>query len=411
MHNQAIAINTMSTSTNDAVSSRVNLERMQHEIVTSAEDLVAMERDWTGLYAACANPQPAFQSFAWCLEWCRQFLGSGGGDDRLSIVCGYADGRLATVWPLVVERKLGLRTLKWLGEPVSQYGDVLVRNDPRRDVWIEEGLDFIRSSIGCDLVNLAKVREDSPLAKIFAREGCERMANEQAPFVDLQQFDSIDSFRKAQSKKTRRTRRRMRVLLEEQGVLKFEIHHGGKAAVAAIENAFAFKAAWLEQRGIISRAFSNNRVLEFWTGLAQRDNKKSGLIVAVLSCGDQPIAIEIGLRVGDVHVAHVGSFHPEFEKFSPGSLQMEELIGACLEQGITTYDLLAPHDTYKERWASGRIGVSDYVLPVTAAGRAWSKLSRLQLQKLAKEQFARLPKFARQSIAQVAGVRAMSGAR
>lgn len=409
MNNQAAALNTISNNPNCGGSSRARSEHVQHKVITSVEDLLALEHEWADVFGDCANSQPAFLSFAWCLEWCRHFLSDMQGQDRLSIVCGYADGRLVSVWPLMAERRIGLTTLKWLGAPVSQYGDALVLNDPRRTTWIREGLQFIKTSVRCDLIDFSRVRGDSLVGQVLAEDGCHPVASEKAPFVNLRQFKSIDDFRKAQSKKTRRTRRRMRVLLEERGSLTFELHRGGCAAGSAIEQAFAFKAAWLEQRGIISRAFSDKRVLEFWTGLAHQDPEQSGLVVAVLSCGQQPLAIEIGLRTGDTHVAHIGSFHPEFEKVSPGSLQMEELISVCLEDDVSTYDLLAPHDTYKERWASGSVAVHDYVLPVSAAGMAWSKFSGLRLQKLAKDQFAKLPKFVRQSIAQMSGRRSMAG--
>jgi CelD/BcsL family acetyltransferase involved in cellulose biosynthesis len=84
-------------------------------------------------------------------------------------------------------------------------------------------------------------------------------------------------------------------------------------------------------------------------------------------------------RFGFIHkghyIAHVGSFDPAYASCAPGTLQIDDTIKACFEEGIHTYDLLAPADDCKRALGTASIPVRDWVLPRTARGMLYCRVA------------------------------------
>jgi CelD/BcsL family acetyltransferase involved in cellulose biosynthesis len=56
---------------------------------------------------------------------------------------------------------------------------------------------------------------------------------------------------------------------------------------------------------------------------------------------------------------------------------MDEIVAHCRTQGIATYDLLAPADSYKRAIAHGAVPVRDYAAALTTSGHAAVLAARL----------------------------------
>jgi CelD/BcsL family acetyltransferase involved in cellulose biosynthesis len=50
----------------------------------------------------------------------------------LAIVTAHREDRLIALWPLVLVGSGGLKLVRWMGEPVSQYGEVLIAMCPTK---------------------------------------------------------------------------------------------------------------------------------------------------------------------------------------------------------------------------------------------------------------------------------------
>jgi len=97
-------------------------------LVTDRAAFDALEPEWTDLFDRAGRGTQVFQTFNWNWHWCNHYLGDGSQGSAapaLAVVTARRAGRLVMVWPLVRERVAGLCQLSWMGEPVSQYGDVL----------------------------------------------------------------------------------------------------------------------------------------------------------------------------------------------------------------------------------------------------------------------------------------------
>ena len=366
-------------------------------VVSNCDDLNMLQPDWDALFGRARGRSLHFASFAWCQQWWLQY---GDAADVPLVVVGRLGDRVVLIWPLQLSSGLGGRTLSTLGMPLTQYSDVLVEDDDCASQWIVEAQDHLRKSAVGDLLELARVRDDSALSAALMGVGAEVDARQHAPTLDLTRFDDIDAYRMALSKKARKHRKRMRRLLSELGELKFQISNGGPEAAAAIDRAFDFKAAWLDEKGLVSAAIGDSRTREFWKSLTE-NGEAAGLVVSELRCGDVSVAVEIGLRCRGRHVAHVGSYNPEYEQFSPGTVQMEDTIRDCMENGIEVYDLLPPDDEYKLRWANQSEDVSDYAFALGGRGRVLKGIGAMNVKGIIKTGFYSLPKGMRKTLAGV----------
>src|SRR4029453_3887517 len=97
-------------------------------LVSERSAFDALEPEWNDLFRRAGRDAQLFQTFNWNWHWANHYLDAASGERKrgaLAIVTARRNGRLVMVWPLVAERVAGLRVLRWMGEPVSQYGAVL----------------------------------------------------------------------------------------------------------------------------------------------------------------------------------------------------------------------------------------------------------------------------------------------
>ena len=139
-------------------------------LVAERQDFDALEAEWNELFIRSAGPTHVFQSFNFCWHWANHYLGSSRGGIpglNLSVVTGRRNGRLVMVWPLVCERVRGITQTFWMGDPVSQYGDVLIDADVDALPAMRAALDFLRARTNSDLLRLRRVRSDSNVAPLM----------------------------------------------------------------------------------------------------------------------------------------------------------------------------------------------------------------------------------------------------
>lgn len=365
-------------------------------VIDDLAGLDALRNEWLALETEHGASHQMFQSFHWVRHWCDHFLNQPGTD--LCIVTARVASRLVMIWPLVQECRLGQCHIKWLGEPVSQYGDALVVDGAETTALILAGLDFISSALGDDIVILRKVRADSNVAKALENRGIAPTSTDSAPYASLPNDTSFDAFAQRYPTKARKNRRRHRRRLEETGPVTFEILGGSERAQALIHMAIGYKRQWLKDRSLLSRAFTDDRFNGFFETMPSRLNAATvpscQLQVFALLCDGHPVAINVGFRSGDRMLIHIAAYDPAFERFSPGSLLFEASIKYCLENGIAVFDLLSPGDSYKADWADETVEVRDYALGLTRKGRAYDALFIRRLRPAAKFAMARMPRLA-----------------
>lgn len=340
--------------------------------ITDLAGLDSLAGEWNALFERSAHSSQVFQSFAWVWHWTRHFLVRPGRS--LAIVTARHNGRLVLVWPLARTTSRGITQLVWLGEPVSQYGDVLVDQGQDALALMRQTWGHIRESVDADVVNLRKTREDALVAPFLAEVGALSVCHETAPFADLARSGEFETYAGHRwAAKARKNRRRQMRRLEELGAVRIERHAASPEAARLARQAIAVKRAWLCERGLISPALADPAYEEFFAAIAGPDGPAAGCRVSALTVAGEPAALEIAIRCKERLAVHIIAYDARFERQGAGAALMEAGIRDAFQAGITCFDLLGPGGGYKDEWADGAVGIDDYVVPLSLKGQVYAR--------------------------------------
>ncbi|MBX3496769.1 MAG: GNAT family N-acetyltransferase [Parvibaculum sp.] len=358
------------------------------------EAVEALAPEWRALEARAAASATAFQACDLHLVWARHFCDA---DTGLRVVTLRKNGRLVLVWPLAVSWRAFGCVATWAGDPIGQYGDVVVEAGPERDRWIEMAFREIGAWGDASFLHLCGVRADSAVARWAGSRGRKIGPTQEAPALDHSTFENAEVFAKAGWPQAKRNAKRIRKF-ESMGGMDFEMVEPGDKAQALVAAAFGFKRAWLDRQGHFGRAFIDARLEACLTELAGDASLRSGLVVSHLAVGGETAAIEVGFRHGGIHYAFMGAFSPDFAKHSPGFVVTELTIRSCVEAAdVGEYDPLPPADDYKLAWSNRRVKVRDYGVVLDWPGYA-SWFYAAHLRPALKTLYARLPLKLRQGL-------------
>jgi CelD/BcsL family acetyltransferase involved in cellulose biosynthesis len=348
----------------------------------------SLEADWNALFDRSGRSEHMFLTFNWLWHWANHYLDQ---KTEIAVITGHRHGSLVLVWPLVVERPAGLRQLAFMGAPVSQYGDVLIDAMPDRYVVLDAAWTFMAASLKADLVRLAKVRDDATLAPLLAAKGFRVTAQEEAPFATLSSAATYAAFDARFSPKLRKNRRRQLRRLEERGSIQIENLSSGQAARDAVSYAMTLKRAWLNQRGLVSKAFSDKRIDAFFADAVGSIDRPCGVAVSQLRTAGECADLSISITCKGRQAIHILTYALKFEKFGAGNHHLEVALERAFDTGIGIYDFLAPRHAYKMEWADGTIMVSDHALSLSPLGRIYTDIYLAKIRETLKRRLAQLP--------------------
>jgi CelD/BcsL family acetyltransferase involved in cellulose biosynthesis len=336
-------------------------------VVNTVASLKALELEWRALENLTLKPTRVFQSFDWIVAWAETYV-VADADTTLHVLTGHENGALVFAWPLMQTRKYGISTLTWLTDPFGQYGDVLCRNDQNQRQWLTSSLQLLRRLNDVDLLRLRHVRADSHIAS--AGLDLLRNANvpEKAPALDLTGFATEADYDARYTASQRKRRKKIRTALEAFGPLQFARLKSGADADVAMQTAIAEKNAWLKERGRMNRVLGCPNHAVFLRKLSQRKNATVDVVVTELKAGDRAVSWEIGFRHNGVHYGYITSHVNALTDYSPGRLHMDLSQRACINDGMTEFDLMVPNDAHKASWSNKLVETDDYYLPLSTLG-------------------------------------------
>ena len=370
------------------------------KIITSITEFDKLEAAWSQLFETYANGTQLFQTYNWIWHWVHQFEAK---PKNIQILTGYIDEKLVIIAPLVMEKKLGLKVLKWIGEPVSQYGDILIEENPQNLQWLKAGFKYLNETLKPDLFYLRKTRFDAAITPLLEMYSATILEETAAPYIEILGDKDFTEFNKRYSQRSRKAKRRHRRKLEEKGPLTFNLFDEGTEANRAANHAVNLKREWLKATKTISPAFSTRLIDDFFNATTKENDHSAGIKVSELCVDNHPAAIEIGLLVKDYYGAHLGVYDADYIAHSPGSLQMQDTIAALIEKGVKTIDLFAPGDPYKYEWTDLSVPVYDFAYSTSMKGKLYEEVflkrarpaikSAVQtVSKIAKDPKSILPK-------------------
>lgn len=356
------------------------------EVVETLAGLAALAEPWNALAARAALSRQGFQSFAWLRTWAEHYADDG---QKLKLVLGWTGDELALIWPLGARHSFGLTSLGFLGEPLSQYHDVLVVDGEIGDRLLAGALDFVRR-LPHDILRLRRVREDSRLAVALRAGGARVVRSELAPFIDFGAAKTFQAFERGLSSKERANRRRRLRQIQQLGQIAFESPTAPESVDALIAIAMAFKREWARKGGHYAPALFDPRFERCFRDAARSRDPNASLRVFAIRLDGHPIGVEISFGYRDRLFGHVLAPDPALAKFGLGKVLADAAIADAFAQGYQVYDLLAPANAYKSAWTADAVGVTDYSLAATLRGEMADALFR-QVKQIGRRWIGRAP--------------------
>ena len=311
---------------------------------------------------------------------------------ELCVITGYRGEDLVFAWPLMKSRIGPLTALRCMSEPHGQYGGVLVAPDQFADAWLAAATAVVRQIGGIDIIRLRHVREDSAAAPYLKRHFRQSNLGEAAPFLDLSAFKDEAAYDRRYSSSQRKRRKKIRKGLEEDfGPVAFELLTAGPGLVCALREAIAEKCRWIDSRGRHNRILGCPDLPGFLERLPVSRGSAVKLVISRMTAGGRPVAWEIGLRRGRSHFCFITAHVNALDNYSPARLHMDLSQRRALNDGMSTFDLMVPNDSYKDSWCSGRTATLDYHLPLTPLGRLYGVGYLEQLRPRLRQAYYRLP--------------------
>jgi CelD/BcsL family acetyltransferase involved in cellulose biosynthesis len=156
----------------------------------------------------------------------------------------------------------------------------------------------------------------------------------------------------------------------------------------------------------LSAAFADPRFERFFTAVAGDASRPTGARVSVLTANGQIAAAEIAFACKGRLAVHIITYASKFAKLSAGSLLIEASLRCAKEEGLSTFDLLAPGDDYKLEWADGSVDVLDWAAPFSRRGEVFARLYLGWLRPRVKRVILATPPALRRPLCGFAGVTA-----
>lgn len=358
--------------------------------LTSLAEMDQVARQWKALEQRCGDRLSYFQTFGWCRSWIAAFAGEERGIAP-SIETVWRGDRLVAVWPLMLATTGGVRILQTLGEPHSQYCNLIWDQASLTRKDAERLLARIQEDRCCDVAVFQAVPETSPLSQVLHGRNLESSSNASA-LLDLSAFASAQEYDGQLGRLQKRNRNRRRNRLKRLGELNFTVVWPTDSRFAPlVRECASMKRRWLAETGRYSVGFSMDGFDSFLAGLTGDASTTSGACLSVLKTGDRIAAMELGFVKDRHYYSYLGAFDWDLRDLSPGKVQMDFTVRWLIEQGIMAYDLLGNPADYKISWSNRLVTLHAYAMPFSLKGRLYVRAWLGILRPAAKRVYQSLP--------------------
>jgi len=351
--------------------------------------IAEIEENWRSLESRVPEVS-LFQSFDWCSAWLHASHRAGQPEDPV-IVTAWDDTGLILIWPLAIRRLAGSRILHSLGEPATQYSDLLIDPSADHDRLLQQAWKAIRDLKRCDVIELRRVPDHSPVTRIpGVFQGRVAGSRAEAPFLEVRRHGQISARRSGKSLNALRRHER---LLGGHGTVTFEVIRDLADQRSAVAEAIRFKELWAQANCIKTAGYSNPASDALLVLLLEHN----ALFVARLNVGGSPAAIEIGCVRRGRYWSLVQSYDLRFSRHAPGRLLFWHLLEKCEDCGIEVFDFLAPADKHKLEWSGSSAFIHDHLISLTQLGQL-TKFYLKNIKPRLRDYYRRLPKSVRRRV-------------
>ena len=292
--------------------------------------------------------------FPWLNTWWRTYLelrdAFTGSFDLLVITIKDANKNTTGIAPLMLECNGEQKTIRFLGEGVSDFADFLVWGD--RYDFFHQCLSLLdKTCKGAD-VELQQFPKNSPnyapLMSVLKEKGYafRESVIEKCPYLSIS--DGWEDYYASVSNKHRYDIRRCKRRLEEQGKLSFT-----RFNVVDQKHIDEFSQINIQRQRSLNRPslYENPFKHKFVMAVSRKLNDIGMMDAAALFHNDRMISYVYGFCYRRIHYYWNISFLPEYARYSPGKILLYHLLSDSFKKGYRKFDFMRGDEKYKFIWA------------------------------------------------------------
>ena len=322
------------------------------------------------------------QSYPWMEAWFRCVARPTGAE--LAIVVGRdAAQRPLFVWPFEIVRRLGLRTMQWVGQAHANYNMGLYERDFATKVGGEDMAALLRRAASMTDDVKAACFTDQPTTWDGVSNPMGLLAHQASPNSGFavrldSDFEAIHCARF--SKRSRQTLARKERRLATFGILDYGWADNPEDRLDALETFFAQKRGRFRELGIRD-AFAEPAHRDFYRELAARDGSSpEHLRIGFLKVDGETVATFNGIIFRDrLFVLLSSIIDGELRRWSPGQLLLRHQIKEACDRGLSHYDLGVGEAPHKLDWCDERLKLIDGFIAFEPAGYAVTRSLAVKL--------------------------------
>jgi CelD/BcsL family acetyltransferase involved in cellulose biosynthesis len=348
--------------------------------ISATSDIASLQAVWR-LFETVAVGH-VFQTHGFISAWCAHIAPAEGVEPI--VVTGTAeDGKLLYLLPLGIRRKLGARTVEWLGGDQADYlgglfdSEYLARlsaDGTAFDAFVD---GFVEAIGGADLLHFTKMPADyrgTPNPFLQAKT----YPNANGAHATRLEPDWDTYYKSKRKSGWRRTDRSKERQLAELGDLSFVIADDAAKVDEILDTLFEQKREGLARIGV-DDMFAPTGVRDFYRQFAHDSLEGMGCAqISAYYCGDRIAAANYGLVFGDTYYYVLHSYDLDtFADKSPGRQLMYRLMQWSFDNNLTLFDFTIGDEAYKDKWCEVSLDLVDAAMPLTSTGNVTSGAFRL----------------------------------
>jgi CelD/BcsL family acetyltransferase involved in cellulose biosynthesis len=330
---------------------------MTTELLTELSAFAAVEAEWREL---AVRHGMAFGSPDWVRAWWGEGL---EGHTLLVAAVRDGNGALIGVVPLAIEGSGRRATLRFAGSAMGdRFGPVAAPEDQGKVA--AEALRAVEEAGHAPAMTiLHRVDRDSEWPAEMAAASRYRLSRVlQSPaellYIPTAELD-WDAYLKTRSQKFRQ---RVARGLEKALAKEHEFAVRETTDPSTLDDDLAILFRLHDLRHPETSSIASGRARAFLGGFTRAALEHGWLRLRLLEIEGEPVAAELGWRIGPRYAIYQSGFDPAWAKFSVGMLLLVLTVRAGIEEGADEVDMLLGGEDYKQRFAAAARPVHTVVL-------------------------------------------------
>lgn len=333
-------------------------------LLEGVDDFARIEGSWNELAQSVVTSRYT-QTFEWAnLGWHKK---SASQNDILLCATVWLGERLVAVWPFQRTLLGHVTHIEPLGSGIhEEYSDPLISPDVDARRVCELLYQLIRPM--ADVLDIHFVQQNGPMQMVLSDAGVLNIAMPYTTYiVERRGADSFDALLKTYSGHFRGRLKQKRKYLQKAGDLRFELLDTIAGREETIKWVVDEKRQWLRRQNKTSSWLAKDEAQSFFSASSPKTGEFGSIGLFRLTLDGKTIAACI-TTVDRSRIEYlIASFDPQYGRFAPGTMLMEEVVRWGVEHGLD-FDMRPVHMDYKVQWANTTIRQTKLRIALTLKG-------------------------------------------